>query len=174
MERVRFVLSLLAAGAFSLGAEEPPPFEPKDKPYRSQQPFSPHGRESDRKGSEGGRERRLDAMAMRRLMELANKPKSELMKELQQWPRFQQMTMEEQGNLMIRLEDMRRKGREEAYWEAQQMGLKLSEQQMDLFAERFWTKKIAMMKKIQEEIEPRRRQLKAEMDQELRKEFEGQ
>jgi cytochrome c553 len=106
-------------------------------------------------------------------MELANRPKSQLMKELQQWPRFQQMTLEEQGNLMIRLEDMRRKGREEAQWEAQQMGLKLSEEQMELFAEHYWAKKIAMMKKIQEEIEPRRKQLKAEMDQELRKEFGG-
>ncbi len=159
------LLIILLAGVLTCSSgwsQQPPPGEPGEGPGMGGSPT---------------RRKRFNPMEEKELRErlqtIIRLPKEEIMSELQNWPRFQKMSLDEQGRFLSRIQEMKEHQRGMAKMKAEELGLKLTSKAMEQFELRLAEKRIAMAQKIQEKVEPFRQQMEQQIDQDLRSEFGG-
>ncbi len=91
--------------------------------------------------------------------------------ELQKWPRYQQMDLGERAKLLQRIQEFKDRRRKQAENKARDMGLRLTPEQFTLFEQKFWEKRMQADRQLWQEMEPRRKQLEQQINNELKQEF---
>jgi len=114
---------------------------------------------------------RVSMEVRERLAQLLQLPKDKLWEELMKWPAFHQMTLQEQGDFLNRLAEMRQRIRVQALRKASEMGLKIPPEKEDAFVNSYIEERIAMEKKIWQETQPKRHQLDEEMKSNLKRQY---
>ncbi|VVM08148.1 hypothetical protein MAMC_01991 [Methylacidimicrobium cyclopophantes] len=121
---------------------------------------------ANEQGPEGG------SWEMRqKIVPLLELPDDRLLEELQKWPRFQKMNLEQKGRLLERIARMRVERVRAAEREAKRLGLTLSEDQRAAFQRQYWQRREEMIRQLWKETEGRRKALREQLDKELKTEF---
>ncbi|MGD9896025.1 MAG: hypothetical protein AB7T14_02950 [Candidatus Methylacidiphilaceae bacterium] len=102
------------------------------------------------------------------LLELSD---DRLLTELEKWPRFQKMGLEQKGRLLERIARMRRERARTADREAARLGLTLSEDQRVAFRRQYWQRREEMARKLWKETEGQRKSLREQLEKELKAQF---
>ena len=131
------------------------------------------GEKKERRGddNDGRGGRRMDPEMRAQLEKLVQLPPDQIKAELEKWPRYQSLDLEDQGRLLLKLQEMKERQRQFAEKKAAELGLKLTPEQMAAFQKRLAQERQAFEQKIRAQIEPLRKQLEAEMNQRLTSEF---
>ena len=126
-------------------------------------------RRGDDNDGRGGR--RMDPEMRAQLERLVQLPPDQIKAELEKWPRYQKLDLEDQGRLLLKLQEMKERQRQFAEKKARELGFTLTPEQMVAFEKRLADERRAFEQKIRERIEPLRKQLETEMNQRLTSEF---
>jgi CRISPR/Cas system-associated protein Csm6 len=153
------IFGLCLGGGMRAGAENDGDFDRREKRER-------RGDDNDGRGG-----RRMDPEMRAQLEKLVQLPPEQIKAELEKWPRYQQLDLEAQGRLLLKLQEMKERQRQFAEKKAEELGLKLTPEQMLVFQKRLAEERRAFEQKMRERIEPLRKQLETEMNQRLATEF---
>ncbi|PTY03520.1 hypothetical protein DB346_06490 [Verrucomicrobia bacterium LW23] len=103
-----------------------------------------------------------------RLSRLSN---DEIREQLNRWPPYKKMSLGDQGRLMVRIQEIKDRKRDIALFRARDFNLTLRPDQEQAFENAYWDKRLAMDRKLFQELEPRRRELEDQMRADLIAQF---
>lgn len=111
-------------------------------------------------------------LEMREKLEtLANLSPQQLDAELQKWPRYQQMDLGERAKLLQRIQEFKDRRHKAAEGKARELNLKLTPEQFQAFERKFWEKRNLADRQLWQEMEPRRKALDQQINNELKAEY---
>ncbi|MDD4933316.1 MAG: hypothetical protein PHO89_07630 [Methylacidiphilaceae bacterium] len=106
-----------------------------------------------------------------KIVGLLELPDDRLLAELEKWPRFQKMNLEQKGRFLERIARMRVERRRAADREAEKLGLTLSEDQRAAFRRQYWQRREEMARQLWKETEGQRKSLREQLEKELKAQF---
>lgn len=97
--------------------------------------------------------------------------KDKLEEKLGEWPNYQQLSAEQRGRLMERIDQVRESARKQALEVAREFSLQVSPAQEDEFVRMYWSERVAMDQFLRREMEDKRRKLEKESEDRILKKF---
>jgi len=164
------LLFLLALALENIDAQTPLPQPPPgDPPAEQQGPPPPH--EAGRRKGGGPPPLLVIDERFKKMIDLALLPESDVEQNIDKLPMVAKMTETEKQKFTEHVKGFRNRIRKEALDKAEKIGITLSAEKQDEFVKNFWEKRIEMEKKLNEEIEPRRKKLMQDILDELSKKY---
>lgn len=106
-----------------------------------------------------------------KIIGLLELPDDRLLAELEKWPRFQEMKLEQKGRFLERIARIRAERIRAADQEAERLGLTLSEDQRATFRRQYWQRREEMARQLWKETEGQRKSLREQLEKELKAQF---